>query len=355
NRNGNKAKITSRNKNWNPTKVQYAKPPTKNDSGNLFICFKCGKSGHMARKCRNQPVDHPPQANMVEDPLVAVLISWKSRLSERFSPERERITWEGEILGYTGGFSPERELSRLGEKWQFWAVNPKHILGLELEEKREKGAFQEQGALGHILELEKRDPKVGGDRGGNWCVYIKEGVDLRKRKINTLAQVMKQYFGSSYVAMLWLKLCSNTLAQVLKQYFGSSYVAMLWLKLCCNTLAQVMKQYFGSSYVAMCFGSSYVATLWLNNALAQAMLQHFGSSYEAILWLKLCSNVLWLKLCSNTLAQVMKQYFGSSYVAMLWLKLCSNTLAQVMKQYFGSSYVAMLWLKLCSNTLAQAM
>ncbi|KAF1859993.1 hypothetical protein Lal_00027841 [Lupinus albus] len=41
---------------------------------------------------------------------------WKSRLSERFSPEREGITWEGEILGYTGGFSPERELSRLGEK-----------------------------------------------------------------------------------------------------------------------------------------------------------------------------------------------------------------------------------------------
>ncbi|KAF1888698.1 hypothetical protein Lal_00036739 [Lupinus albus] len=39
-----------------------------------------------------------------------------SRLSERFSPERERITWDGEILGYTGGFSPERELSRLGEK-----------------------------------------------------------------------------------------------------------------------------------------------------------------------------------------------------------------------------------------------
>ncbi|KAF1888435.1 hypothetical protein Lal_00011206 [Lupinus albus] len=42
--------------------------------------------------------------------------SWKSLLSERFSPERERITWEGEILDYTGGFSPERELSRLGEK-----------------------------------------------------------------------------------------------------------------------------------------------------------------------------------------------------------------------------------------------
>ncbi|KAF1872196.1 hypothetical protein Lal_00039357 [Lupinus albus] len=49
--------------------------------------------------------------------------SWKSRLSERFSPKRERITWEGKILGYTGGFSPKRELSRLGEKWQFGAVD----------------------------------------------------------------------------------------------------------------------------------------------------------------------------------------------------------------------------------------
>ncbi|KAF1877991.1 hypothetical protein Lal_00041740, partial [Lupinus albus] len=49
--------------------------------------------------------------------------SWKPRLIERFSPERERITWEGEILGYTGGFSPERELSRLGKKWQFWAID----------------------------------------------------------------------------------------------------------------------------------------------------------------------------------------------------------------------------------------
>ncbi|KAF1898171.1 hypothetical protein Lal_00032936 [Lupinus albus] len=49
--------------------------------------------------------------------------SWKSRLSERFSPEQERIPWKGEILGYTGGFSSERELSRLGEKWKFGAVD----------------------------------------------------------------------------------------------------------------------------------------------------------------------------------------------------------------------------------------
>ncbi|KAF1863166.1 hypothetical protein Lal_00012476 [Lupinus albus] len=49
--------------------------------------------------------------------------SWKFRLSERFSLERERINWEDEILGYTGEFSPERELSRLGENWKFGVVD----------------------------------------------------------------------------------------------------------------------------------------------------------------------------------------------------------------------------------------
>ncbi|KAF1868064.1 hypothetical protein Lal_00034005 [Lupinus albus] len=48
--------------------------------------------------------------------------SWKPRLIQRFSLERERCIWEGEILGYTRGFSPERELYHPGEKWQFWAV-----------------------------------------------------------------------------------------------------------------------------------------------------------------------------------------------------------------------------------------
>ncbi|KAF1860420.1 hypothetical protein Lal_00037762 [Lupinus albus] len=49
--------------------------------------------------------------------------SWNPRLSERFSPGREKLTWEGEILGYTRGFSLERELSRLGEKWHFGTVD----------------------------------------------------------------------------------------------------------------------------------------------------------------------------------------------------------------------------------------
>ncbi|KAF1878115.1 hypothetical protein Lal_00015101 [Lupinus albus] len=36
-------------------------------------------------------------------------------MSEGFSLGRERFTWEGEILGYVDGFSPERELARLSE------------------------------------------------------------------------------------------------------------------------------------------------------------------------------------------------------------------------------------------------
>ncbi|KAF1874311.1 hypothetical protein Lal_00013750 [Lupinus albus] len=40
--------------------------------------------------------------------------SWKPRLIERFSPERKRISWEGEILDYTRGFSPGREMAILG-------------------------------------------------------------------------------------------------------------------------------------------------------------------------------------------------------------------------------------------------
>ncbi|KAF1866367.1 hypothetical protein Lal_00024377 [Lupinus albus] len=73
NRNENKAMNIGRNKNWNLQKVQYAKPPAKNDFGNLFICFKCGKEVIWHRKCKNQPMDHTPQANMIEKPLVAVL------------------------------------------------------------------------------------------------------------------------------------------------------------------------------------------------------------------------------------------------------------------------------------------
>ncbi|KAF1892951.1 hypothetical protein Lal_00015272 [Lupinus albus] len=38
------------------------------------------------------------------------------RLSERFSPGRERLTWEGKIQEYTRRFSPGREIA-------FWVVD----------------------------------------------------------------------------------------------------------------------------------------------------------------------------------------------------------------------------------------
>ncbi|KAF1855395.1 hypothetical protein Lal_00035529 [Lupinus albus] len=46
--------------------------------------------------------------------VIGILNSWKPRLIERFSPERKRISWEGEILDYTGRFSPGREMAILG-------------------------------------------------------------------------------------------------------------------------------------------------------------------------------------------------------------------------------------------------
>ncbi|KAF1898725.1 hypothetical protein Lal_00028236 [Lupinus albus] len=67
--------------------------------------------------------EHPVAENTASEHSVSVHSSSDPRLSERFSPERERITWEGEILDYTGRFSPERELPRLCEKWQIGAVD----------------------------------------------------------------------------------------------------------------------------------------------------------------------------------------------------------------------------------------
>ncbi|KAF1884405.1 hypothetical protein Lal_00035533 [Lupinus albus] len=69
----------------------------------------------------------------IHNALFAELSSYQSsdpRLSERFSPERERITWEGEILDYTGRFSPEREFPRLGEKWQTGVVDTVFVFHL---------------------------------------------------------------------------------------------------------------------------------------------------------------------------------------------------------------------------------
>ncbi|KAF1896161.1 hypothetical protein Lal_00027234 [Lupinus albus] len=56
---------------------------------------------------------------------LAHLDTMEQRLNQRMDDGFQLLidSWEGEILGHTGEFSPERELSRLGEKWHFGAVD----------------------------------------------------------------------------------------------------------------------------------------------------------------------------------------------------------------------------------------
>ncbi|KAF1894943.1 hypothetical protein Lal_00022437 [Lupinus albus] len=53
---------------WNP---KGPKPPAKNEFGDIFICLKCGKSSHIACKCKSKPMNVPPEANMIGESLVA--------------------------------------------------------------------------------------------------------------------------------------------------------------------------------------------------------------------------------------------------------------------------------------------
>ncbi|KAF1866030.1 hypothetical protein Lal_00013466 [Lupinus albus] len=160
------------------------------------------------------------------------------------SPGRECFTLVSVILGYTEGFSLERELSHLSKTW---------LLERELSRLGEKWHSEAVEAIRSSLEREyprlsermRIDPKVGGGVGGT----CKVTNDQTQHSPSYVAN-----FGSSYVAS-----------------FGSNDVAN-----------------FGSSYVAN-FGSSYVANL--------------GSSYVEILWLKLCSDTL-AHVMLQTLAQV---------------------------------------------------
>ncbi|KAF1894174.1 hypothetical protein Lal_00004096, partial [Lupinus albus] len=140
-------------------------------------------------------VDHVRTENNLADPLTkgpAREKSWDSRLSERFLPGRERLTWEGEILGYTEGFSTERELARLGEK------------GSTRRRGERREIFQGQGALILIQELEKRvgmrkDPRVDGGVSGT-CEVTKNQTQHSPRNENLLLANLKgcSDFGSSY-------------------------------------------------------------------------------------------------------------------------------------------------------------
>ncbi|KAF1888512.1 hypothetical protein Lal_00011285 [Lupinus albus] len=86
-------------------------PPTANVAE--FMSVICAQERHLAAfTTRRLGISRGILLSYGRDP----------RLSERFSLGRERLTWEGETLGYTRGFSLEQELSRLGEKWHFETV-----------------------------------------------------------------------------------------------------------------------------------------------------------------------------------------------------------------------------------------
>ncbi|RZB66097.1 Retrovirus-related Pol polyprotein from transposon TNT 1-94 [Glycine soja] len=73
NRNRNVNNTSNRNK--NPSRVQHARqhPSAKNNLGEPFLCYNCGKPGHMAHKCKNPSMTGVSQANMTQEPYIAVI------------------------------------------------------------------------------------------------------------------------------------------------------------------------------------------------------------------------------------------------------------------------------------------
>ncbi|KAF1881835.1 hypothetical protein Lal_00015300 [Lupinus albus] len=114
---------------------------------------------------------------------------WDSRLSEGFSPGRELLTWEGEILGYTEGFSLERGLARLSESWLAWA---------------------RKSQLGGL----RRDPKVGGGVGGT--------CEVTRNQTQHSPSLIKLSLYSLLLSVINISLLSSNsyTPQVLAEYRG---------------------------------------------------------------------------------------------------------------------------------------
>ncbi|KAF1880011.1 hypothetical protein Lal_00022138 [Lupinus albus] len=90
------------------------------------LCYDCDEKyigGHHYKSKQFLLTDDPMDTTFSFD--TNIYQSWDPRLSERFSPRRERLTREGEILGGSHGRIKSwaiLEDSRLGEKWHFGSV-----------------------------------------------------------------------------------------------------------------------------------------------------------------------------------------------------------------------------------------
>ena len=69
----------NKNRNYNKNQIQNPKPnqnrnvpPSGINESGIFVCYNCGKPGHMARNCRNKR-RVVPQANLTEEQLVAMI------------------------------------------------------------------------------------------------------------------------------------------------------------------------------------------------------------------------------------------------------------------------------------------
>ncbi|KAF1884148.1 hypothetical protein Lal_00035212 [Lupinus albus] len=95
---------------------KFSKSNEASTSNKNFKCFECGKPDYMKMECPNIKKSSFKGKNEIKNGRRAY-IAWEDNDTTRVgSLERERLNWKGEILGYTGGFSPERGLARLGEK-----------------------------------------------------------------------------------------------------------------------------------------------------------------------------------------------------------------------------------------------